>query len=182
MHWNGNFTRLQGGSSDSLETHLSPYYEFGFKRALPPNWNPDETSICDPFARNCDWGTVTNDIDPETSAEEHRDALEFLSNLQNSFFDIVLFDPPFSQHQAARYEVGHRNIYTSPGYVSACFDEIFRILKPSGKVLKLGYNSTRHHHGIDLLEAYLVNFGGNRNDVIMTIWAKNSMTLELWTV
>mgnify|MGYP003141260929 CR=1 FL=1 len=171
----GNFARLQGGTSDGLNTHQAPYYEFGFERALVGTNNPE---ICDPFARNCEWGTVTNDLDPNTLATSHIDALEFLQGQPNAFFDLVLFDPPFSQIQAERYEIGHKNIYTLHEYVPRCFDEIFRILKPGGKVLSLGYNSTRRSKNLSLIECYIVNFGGNRNDVIMTIWGKNSMTLE----
>jgi len=36
-----------------------------------------EVSI-DPFARNKDWFTHTNDLNPETSAQHHMDAEEFL--------------------------------------------------------------------------------------------------------
>ena len=35
----------------------------------------------DPFARNRDWATYTNDIDPSTSAQSHQDAEAFLADL-----------------------------------------------------------------------------------------------------
>ena len=179
MKWNGNFTRIQGGATDSLDTHKSKYYLRGLSRCTQ---NMVAPLICDPFARNCQWGTVTNDIDPDTKAQHHMDALDFLRSQPTSYFDLVLFDPPFSEGQAERYGEGVTNVYTKPGYVPALFAEIFRILKTGGKVLKLGYNSTRHNDGFVLLEAYVINFGGNRNDVIMTIWMKGTETLELWSV
>jgi hypothetical protein len=35
----------------------------------------------DPFARNRDWATYTNDINPSTSAQSHQDAEAFLADL-----------------------------------------------------------------------------------------------------
>ena len=54
------FQRIIGGCNDSIDTHNSTYYRHGFlmtKLKLPPN-----AVIIDPFARNCRWATITNDI------------------------------------------------------------------------------------------------------------------------
>lgn len=180
-----NFSRIVGGSFDGRETHKSNYYETGFHHMIK-NQRRIETQaksplIADPFARNCKWGTHTNDIDPETLADSHMDALLWLESLETEHFDYVLFDPPFSAHQAERkYEVGHVNIYVDPSYVSKCFAEVARILKPGGRVLKLGYNSTRHSKLLDLEKGWIVNFGGSRNDVIMTQWVKGQARLTYW--
>ena len=52
----------------------------------------------DPFARNKRWATYTNDLSPETSAQWHMDAGDFLQylNVNNISPDLVLFDPPYS--------------------------------------------------------------------------------------
>ena len=57
----------------------------------------------DPFARNKQWATHTNDLNPETLAEYHLDALEFLEGLavQKVNADLVIFDPPYSPRQLA---------------------------------------------------------------------------------
>ncbi len=51
----------------------------------------------DPFARNKQWATWTNDINPETAAKEHLEARRFLRQLElnNVTADLVLFDPPY---------------------------------------------------------------------------------------
>lgn len=169
------FERIQGGSSDGINTHESHYYELGFETMLHRSVNP---VIVDPFARNCSWGTMTNDIDENTDAQSHMDALLWLESIDRSIADYVLFDPPFSRRQAEEKYSGHVNVYTDPGYVTKCFKEIERILKNGGKVLKLGYNSTKHSKLLDLEKGWVVNFGGNRNDVIMTIWRKGQTTLD----
>lgn len=179
-----NFERIQGGSADGINTSQSKYFKYGFRVMVNPR--PFESfiysnhKIADPFARNCSWGTHTNDIDPSTDAQSHMDALEWLQSLPTGEFSYVLFDPPFSSRQAQKYEAGHVNVYTDPGYVKKCFDEIFRILVINGNVLKLGYNSSRPN-GFDLKRGWIVNFGGNRNDVIMTLLVKSQMSLEAFS-
>ena len=177
-----NFERIQGGSSDGIDTSQSKYFKMGFRQMVNPTPFMTHThhKIADPFARNSSWGTHTNDIDPSTKAQSHMDALEWLQSLPTGEFSYVLFDPPFSARQAKKYEVGHVNIYTDPGYVNKCFNEIFRILVINGYVLKLGYNSSRPN-GFDLKRGWIVNFGGNRNDVIMTILVKSQMSLEAFS-
>ena len=172
------FERIQGGSSDGLDTHRSKYFQLGYRTMINPT--PFKFlahhKTADPFARNCSWGTHTNDIDPSTEAQSHMDALEWLQSLPTGEFSYVLFDPPFSSRQAEKYEAGHVNVYTDPGYVKKCFDEIFRVLTYHGLVLRLGYNSSRPN-GFEIKQGWIVNFGGNRNDVIMTILVKNQSTL-----
>ena len=71
---------------------------------LSPVWrlllryiNPQDIVI-DPFARNSKQGTITNDLNPETSAEYHMLAEEFVEQLDVEA-DVVLFDPPYSPRQ-----------------------------------------------------------------------------------
>tara|TARA_Y100001963_G_scaffold156152_1_gene249013 strand:- start:561 stop:1130 length:570 start_codon:yes stop_codon:yes gene_type:complete len=179
------FSRIVGGSCDGRETHKSKYYEIGYHEMIKAQrfieTQIKRPLIADPFARNCTWGTHTNDIDPDTLAKSHMDALLWLESLETEHFDYVLFDPPFSSGQAERkYESGHVNIYADPSYLSKCFAEVARILKPGGKVLKLGYNSSRHSPLLDLEKGWIVNFGASRNDVIMTLWIKGQARLTYW--
>lgn len=55
----------------------------------------------DPFARNKRWATLTNDLNPETEAEYHLDAEDFLKLLasRSAKADLVIFDPPYSPRQ-----------------------------------------------------------------------------------
>jgi hypothetical protein len=179
------FQRIQGGSFEGIDTHEGHYYKMGFDYMIREQRSimtqKPRIFVADPFSRNCGWGTHTNDIDPATEAESHMDALLWLESLETEYFDYVLFDPPFSARQATqKYESGHINVYTDPGYVSKCFKQIGRILKPNGRVLKLGYNSSRNSRMLDLEKGWLINFGSNRNDVVMTIWRKNQSMLEAW--
>lgn len=170
-------TRIQGASCDGLDTHKSKYFKLGLSKATNGLFKP--IKICDPFARDCEWGDpYTNDINENTKAKHHLDALEFLKAYPAEYFDVVLFDPPFSPIQAERrYECGLENIYTQGGYLSKVYFECARILKVNGKFLKLGYNSNRPHPSLVLKEMWVTCFGGNRNDVIMSLWNKEQTSI-----
>ena len=168
--------RIQGGVADSIETHKSTY----FKQIYSDLPILKDTIIIDPFARNCELATITNDINPDTNANYCMDALDFLCMLPSEMADIVIFDPPFSRTQNKRKYGEIANVYTKPGYVKKCMLQIIRILKPNGVLMKLGYNSTRHLPALELNKLYIVNFGGNRNDVIVSIWINKQKPLSYY--
>jgi len=172
-----HFSRIQGGSSDSIDTSQSNYYlkQFNIARQLA---NPTQIyPSIDPFARNCTWAMITNDLDPSTKSHFNLDALDFLNNQRSESISLILFDPPFSTRQEEKYQFSS-NLYSSDSNkISKLYSECFRILKPHGVLLKLGYNSTRPHPGFTLHSLTITNFGGSRNDVIGTIWIKKQTTL-----
>ena len=53
--------------------------------------------VVDPFARNSKWGTITNDLNKQTNAQYHMEAVLFLDKLieEKIEVDVVLFDPPY---------------------------------------------------------------------------------------
>ena len=55
----------------------------------------------DPFARNCGWATYANDLNSNTAAQRHLEALDFLKMLHGREVrpGLVLFDPPYSRKQ-----------------------------------------------------------------------------------
>ena len=131
--------------------------------------------IVDPFARNCKYGTITNDLNPECDALYHMDALEFLKTLDDNSADCVLYDPPYSIRQASecynnygkdKLQIGVTNMK----YWSLVKDQISRILKPNGVVLCFGWNSSGigKNRGGKMIEILMVNHGGSRNDTICT--------------
>jgi hypothetical protein len=129
----------------------------------------------DPFARNRDWATYTNDINPATSAHSHQDAEAFLESLaaKNVNADLVLFDPPYSPRQISEH-------YRAAGITATQEDTqsgrlfkrvrnaIDRIVLPSGIVLSFGWQSIGmgEVRGYDLIETMLVAHGGGHNDTI----------------
>lgn len=174
------FEYHKGGSNDNRDTHLSKYYIDSFNYCLKLLKEKNiEGVIIDPFARLCKWGDITNDINPAYKTDYNLDCVDFLNRMRSNISKLVLFDPPFSSRQCEeKYQNADVNLYTTDK-ISKCQKHIERILVPGGLVLKLGYNSNfTNRKNFDLICIKLVSFGGNRNDVIVSIWRKNTHTLN----
>jgi hypothetical protein len=129
----------------------------------------------DPFARNKNWATHTNDIDRNTSAQAHMDAEEFLTYLADHAVvaDLALFDPPYSPRQISEhYKAAGREVTTEDTQNGRLYrrvrDAIDRIVRPGGVVLSFGWQSMgmgigRGYYPIEIL---LVPHGGGHNDTI----------------
>ena len=167
--------RLQEGSFAGVDTHQWA----SFRRVLNNIGYEKSWVVVDPFARDCPLADKwSNDINPSTSAKFNLDAQEFLESITSNLADLVVFDPPFSEPMAERKYGEGANLYAEPGRIPNMMLEICRILKPGGLLVKFGYNSTRHLPGFVLDQMYVVNFGGNRNDVIITVWLNTQTNLS----
>lgn len=129
----------------------------------------------DPFARNKSWATLTNDLNPETSAQCHMDAEEFLGTLAEKKVqaDLILFDPPYSPRQISECykqvgrEVGMKDTQSALLY-KRVRRAILPILSPNGIVLSFGWNSVGmgKGNGFEQIEIMLCCHGGAHNDTI----------------
>jgi hypothetical protein len=136
--------------------------------------NKSKVSI-DPFARNKRWATHTNDLNPETAADFHMEALEFIEALcaRGIKADLAIWDPPYSLEQCSRsyQQVGRK--------VTECDTQIFgrwtehrhalnSILSNDAVVLTFGWNSQGmgKKHGFELEE-------------LMLVWAITNLTHKL---
>lgn len=146
---------------DLLERYISPFDE-----------------VIDPFANNCEWGTITNDLDPQYETDYHMDATDFLKMLPEQCADVVLYDPPFSPRQVMEcYKKLGMSVNmetTQASYWSKQKEQIARIIKPNGIVITCGWNSggIGKKHGFEIVEILLVAHGGWHNDTIITVERK----------
>lgn len=128
----------------------------------------------DPFARNFQGATITNDLDPDTVAQFHLEAVDFLcQHKDESGVDLAIFDPPYSPRQISEcYKgvgkaVGTKETQNAALY-KACRDAIDVFMVDGGIVLSFGWNSNGMGKGrrYDILEIMLVAHGGGHNDTI----------------
>lgn len=135
--------------------------------------------IVDPFANNCTYGTIRNDLNPEYETEYCMDALEFLKQLDDECADLVLYDPPYSITQASqlyhaygkdKLEVNVANMR----YWKLVKDNIARILKPNGRVICCGWNTNGlgKGRGFEMVSILDVVHGGSKNDTLVTLEIK----------
>lgn len=136
-------------------------------------WTKKDGVIVDPFANECGYGTITNDLNPEFPTDYHMDALAFLKTIDDGVADLVLYDPPYSITQAAQLykDYGKDKLEISISnmrYWAECKNQIARITKRGGKVLSFGWNSNGlgASRGFSVEEILLVAHGGSKNDTI----------------
>lgn len=129
----------------------------------------------DPFARNNDWATHTNDINPNTKAQYHMDAVAFLEMLaaNGTKADLVILDPPYSPRQISEcykesgLPVGMADTQNAALY-SRVKSAVAAIMTDNAIALSFGWNSSGmgQKHGFEPIEYLLCCHGGAHNDTI----------------
>ena len=129
----------------------------------------------DPFARDKQWATRTNDLNPDTKAEFHLDAEDFcdLMGFTEYPFDLGIFDPPYSPRQISEC---YKSVGREVGMVGTQNGALYRrvrdaldtVILREGIVLSFGWNSAGmgKKRNYEIVEILLVNHGGGHNDTI----------------
>lgn len=126
------------------------------------------------------FGGVVRLSHPSGGMIDHNDINTTLANREEDFnldafdlthwgnfrgvYDTVIFDPPYSAHQAVvSYGVKKQQ------RVSHARDVVEFVLAPRGRVVSLGFNSTgmSMSRGFEKEDILLVNCGGSHNDYIV---------------
>lgn len=129
----------------------------------------------DPFARDREWATHTNDLNSATRAQRHMDAGAFCDALlaEGVKADLGIFDPPYSPRQIvecyqaigkkpSREDTQNARLYRRVR------DRLDALIVPRGIVLSFGWQSAGMglKRGYNILEILLVSHGGGHNDTI----------------
>lgn len=147
----------------------------------------DSKVSVDPFARNKRWATYTNDLNPDTAAEYHLDALDFLEMLRDTrtIADLVIFDPPYSARQVAEcYQQVGRTVTMQDTQGKSWSDwktAVSEIVPVGGVVLSCGWNTVGMgaKHSFELVEVLIVCHGGVHNDTLVTVERKLAHQYEM---
>lgn len=150
-------------------------------RSLANRYLRESQLSVDVFSRNCHLCKITNDLNPQTTAEYHLTAVEFLRVLKSDSVapDFIVFDPPYSSRQMLEcYQSVGKQFTQRDGQVAGNWNEernlIAEILTENGVVVSLGWNSNGIGlgRGFDLVEILIVAHGGAHNDTIVTVERK----------
>jgi hypothetical protein len=178
-----NIERITESTGATKGTHEHLGYRRAFADACRLNPPYDGHVIVDLFARMCPWGTIRNDLNPTFKDEgfttHAMDAIALLKTMEIGSADIILLDPPFSDrmNQDKYGDIGPASLYTNPKYMSDLGEEIGRVLRAGGILVKAGFNSNRPHKNFGLCELYLSHYGASRNDVIFSVWENRQSRL-----
>ncbi len=128
----------------------------------------------DPFARDSKVAELTNDIDTNTSAKFHLEALEFCNKIEGKL-DGVLFDPPYSYRQISDH-------YKSVGLKATGLDTSYNFyrrvqvplagkIKSGGIAISFGWNTNGFGKklGFEIIEIMIVAHGLHHNDTLVTV-------------
>jgi hypothetical protein len=111
--------------------------------------------------------SVHNDLNPDLvlGGDLTRDACDLSQWLDShNRFDTVIFDPPYSAHQAI-VSYGTKRAQK----VTHARDVVEYVLRPRGRVISLGFNSTgmSESRGFEKEALLVVNCGGSHNDFLV---------------
>lgn len=142
----------------------------------------------DPFARDTKLASLSNDINPATSAQYHLDAVSFLDLMlpdHTGSCDVALLDPPYSPRQVSEcYKDIGRLVTKEDTQVGPMYnkvkDRIDLLLKDDAIVITCGWNSAGmgKSRGYEVVEILLVPHGGLHNDTIVTVERKRGLTIQ----
>jgi len=151
--------------------------------SIPPieefvaRWLAGRNAVIDPFARNSMLAHYRNDLNPNTSAEYHMDAVAFLGLLreQGVMGDALLFDPPYSPRQISEC---YQGVGRECGMAETQSGRLYRtvrdaardVLLPGAVALSFGWNTTGMggDRGFHCREILIVCHGGAHNDTLCT--------------
>jgi hypothetical protein len=157
--------------------------------ALVRRWLAGCQVIVDPFARNSPFGTITNDLNPETSAQHHMEATAFLDMLidQGVYADAGIMDPPYSPRQIRDCYQGIGRTVTQADtqhakLVADAKDRLARLIKHGGIAITCGWNSGGMgvNRGFEMIELLTVCHGGSHNDTIVVVERKRIPEADLF--
>ena len=157
-------------------------------KQLVKRYLAQSTVSIDPFARNKQWATYTNDLNPNTTAQYHMDVRDFLQMLvdQNVQADLILFDPPYSPAQVKQLydSIGQKTTQQDVQRTSNWPQEkalCHQLLKTGGHILCFGWDSVGMGNSrlYQLLEVLLVCHGPTHHDTICVVEQKLAHQLEL---
>ncbi len=158
------------------ETFSIPPIRCLLKRYIEPGM-----VVIDPFARNSKIGTITNDLNPETTAQHHLDACDFLDLMIDKGVraEVVLFDPPYSPRQISEaYKIVGMPVGTETTQNSRFCREVKtrldQLLVWGGRAICLCWNSNGMNQGrmYRLEEVLTVCHGEGHNDTLVTVERK----------
>ena len=142
----------------------------------------------DPFARNKRWATYTNDLNPNTEAEFHMDAADFINKLRQDGVsaDVVIFDPPYSMNQVkASYEgvglkFGSEECWKAGRWTKEK-DAAMGVIKMGGIFLHFGFNSVGMGatRGFQEEELLIVTHGPGHYDTLCLVERKVAEQIEM---
>ena len=134
--------------------------------------------IIDPFAGENSPAGVTNDHNPEKPTTHHLEAIDFVNLFEDGWFDLALFDPPYSYRQVSEHYkvIGKKatQLDTSTNFYNRVLNPLANKIKVGGYCISFGWNTNAmgKNRGFEIVEILIVAHGGHHNDTLVTVERK----------
>jgi hypothetical protein len=131
----------------------------------------------DPFAGEYSMAELTNDLNPRKPTKYHKDAKQFLDEL-NGKYDGGLYDPPYSLRQIMECYDGFgatvNKKWATTKFYSDTKTSLANKIKKGGFCISFGWNSVGmgKKRGFEIIEILLISHGRLHNDTIVTVERK----------
>lgn len=118
-----------------------------------------------------------NDYNPERDADTHVDVIEIAGHFTPNTFDCIVFDPPFSSHQADSSYDG-----VQVAEIGQAMREFDQLLREGGTVIQMGFTTTCMPGELDYTrqEVAIFNTLGRMNDWLGTVDKRMSGDLRTY--
>lgn len=132
----------------------------------------------DPFAGEYSMAEITNDINPSKPTKYHKDAKDFLEEIEGQFTG-GLYDPPYSLRQIMEcYEGFGATVdkkWATTKFYSDTKTALANKISVGGTCISFGWNSIGlgKKRGFEIIEILLVSHGRLHNDTIVTVENKH---------
>ena len=120
--------------------------------------------------------TTYIDINPDMNPDIVCDAKDILDHLEQSTFDLIISDPPYSAYQA-NISYDCEKYHHALTIYNMNFD---KLLKVGGYFIQLGYSSSGmgRKRGYDKTDLAIVCLGGHHNDILISVERKTQHLLS----
>ena len=124
-----------------------------------------------------DGRVVRNDLDTDRDADYHLDALELVTSQPEQTFDTVVLDPPYNVRKAREKYNGEYQ-----GKLTAIKDQLVRVVRPGGRVLSFGYDTTGMSRSRRFYKKRVAVFchNGDHNDTLCVVDERVDDSLSSW--
>jgi len=150
-------------------------------RELVLRYVGDGENWIDPYAGDNSPCSLANDINPDTKAEFHLDALKFCelcvraAQAQGKWFEGCVYDPPYSYRQVSEHYamVGRKatSLDTSAQFYSRVMNAVCDQIKIGGYAISCGWNTNGFgvNRGFQPVELLVVRHGSHHNDTLVLV-------------
>ena len=165
-HWNNPKQRKFGGFTKAENILIKNKINW-LKNGI------DLPIIVNLFCGSSTIGDYRVDINHESEFNVLKDSLEFLKEMEDNLFDMIICDPPYNEKNTKKYNLGKIPNYTgNAANLVSLKKEMIRTIKIGGFLIFKHWFDLAPGKRFVLEDQIVTKYGGLRRITIMTVYRK----------